>query len=97
MEINEEGVKLAEDRLVRVPESVYLAMQQLGIQLTQFDHRSGKRRVDLSRALPVCMMLADNDIERAAHLCQNLADALEDWGEFELVGEDQEFTGQPLA
>jgi len=92
----EEEVRAVSERSVQVPESVYLAIQQMGHQLTRFDPQHGRRRVDLQRALPICMVLADNDIERAANLCQAFVDALDDWNTFEQGEDELEFTGQPV-
>jgi len=92
----EEEVRASSERTVRVPESVYRAVQQLGHQLTSFDSQYGRRRVDLERALPICMVLADNDVARAAHLCQGFVDALEDWNTNEQSDDELEFTGQPV-
>jgi len=92
----EEEVRAANERMVTIPESVYLTVQQLGSQLTSFDSQLGRRRVDLQRALPICMILADNDIDRAAHLCQSFVDALEDWSAFEQSEDMLEFQGQPV-
>ncbi len=92
----EEEVRTSSERTVQVPELVCRAIQQMGHQLTRLDSQHGRRRVDLERALPICMILADNDVARAAHLCQGFVDALEDWNAFEEHDDEMEFTGQPV-
>ena len=83
-------------RSVQVPESMVQAIQLLGTQLTRVNPTSGRRELDLTRALPLCMSMADNDVQRAASLCQSFASAIEDWNSLEAAGEDQDFTGQPI-
>jgi len=92
----EEDVQHIQGRDVRVPESVIQVVQMLGHQLTSYDPIRGRRRIDISRALPVCMILADNDTARAAVLLQSFMDALEQWSAAEVVESDTEFTGQPV-
>lgn len=82
-------------RTLQLPESAVYALQQLGQQLTCFDRALGRREVDIQRALEVCMVLTDHDADRAAHLCQNLVDAVDDWNTLELAAE-QDFVGQPI-
>jgi len=92
----EEDVQNIQGRRVCVPDSVLQVVQALGHQLTRYDALRGRRRVDIKRAMPVCMILADNDTERAAHLLQGFIDALDEWTATEAVESDTEFTGQPV-
>lgn len=83
-------------RSVQVPESMIQAVQLLGTQLTRVNPVSGRREVDLTRALPLCMAMTDNDVDRAAHLCQSFVTAIDDWNSLDAAGGDQDFTGQPI-
>ena len=93
---SEDSVQSIQQREVCVPESVYQIVQALGSQLTSYDAGRGSRQVDITRAMPICMILADNDVERAAHLLQGFVDAMDAWNVNETSEDELAFNGQPV-
>ncbi len=92
--MTEEDLRATESRTLQLPESVFYALQQIGRRLTCIER--GERTIDTRRALELCMVLADQDADRAAKLCQNLADAVGDWNALEQLSSERVFAGQPI-